>query len=433
MEPVIVGFVGIVLLLVLFALNLPVSFSMALIGFAGFAYIVNFDAAAGLLSRDVFDTLSSYPLSVIVLFVLMGSFAFASGMSSRIYSTANILSGKMPAGMAIATVLACSAFAAICGSTAATAATIGRVALPEMSRSGYSDRLATGCIAATGSIGILIPPSTIFIVYSILTQQSVGDLFAAGIVPGILLTVFFLVVVFVLSLRGNLAPAGSATTFRQKIVSLGKVFDIIFLFLLSIGGLFLGWYSPSQAAGVGAAGALLIGIFHRKLTWQGFSMATKGGLRTSCMILFLIAGATIFGKFMAITTIPSMLAFWVAELAWPPFWVMVVICLMFFVAGCFIDAMALIMITIPIIYPVVLDLGYNPVWFGVVIVLISQIAVITPPVGVNVFVTKGIVPDIPIETIFRGTLPFLLALIFMLALVILFPNLVLILPNILRG
>jgi tripartite ATP-independent transporter DctM subunit len=433
MDPVIVGFIGIVVLFFLFAMNLPVSFSMALVGLAGFAFIVNWNAAAGLISRDFFDTFSSYPLSVIVLFVLMGSFAFASGMSSRIYNSANTLAGKMPGGMAIATVLACSAFAAICGSSAATAATIGKVALPEMKRFGYSDKISTGCIAATGSIGILIPPSTIFIVYSILTQQSVGDLFAAGIMPGILLTVFFLVVILIMSRLSSDFPKGVKTTFRQKIIALIRVFDIVFLFLLSIGGLFLGWYSPSQAAGIGAAGTLLIGLIHRKLTWQAFFSATKDGLRTSCMILFLIAGATIFGKFMTVTTIPSVISVWVSGLSWPPFWIMVVIAVMFFVAGCFIDAMALIMITIPIIYPLVLDLGYDPVWFGVLIVLISQIAVVTPPVGVNVYVTKGIAPHVPIENIFQGTFPFLLALIFLLALVIMFPDLVLILPEVLNG
>jgi C4-dicarboxylate transporter, DctM subunit len=429
MDPVLVGLLGIVLLLALFLLNMPVAFAMAFVGFLGFGYLVGWGAAVSLLIRDIFSQLSNYPLNVIVLFVLMGSFAFASGMSQRLYASANKIAGKMPAGLAVATVLACSGFAAICGSTAATAATIGRVALPEMRRFGYSRRMATGCIASAGGIGILIPPSTIFIVYGILTEQSIGSLFAAGILPGIVLTLFFVLTVFAVSYLGNgVAPAGEASSLKDKLKAVGRISDIFFLFALSIGGMFLGWYSPNQAAGVGAAGALILGVLHRELTWKKFFDATKEGLRTACMIMMLIAGASVFGKFMAVTTIPANLSMWVSDLPLPPIGVMIIICLLFFVSGCFIDAMALIMLTIPIIYPVILQLNFDPVWFGVVIVLISQIAVVTPPVGVNVYVIKGIAPDVPIASIFRGTFPFLVAMIVLLGLVLLFPELVLWLP-----
>lgn len=432
MDPVIAGLVGIVLLLLLFILNMPVSFAMAMVGFIGFGYVIAWDASASLLIRDLFSQLSNYPLNVIVLFVLMGSFAFASGMSSRLYDSAHKIAGKMPAGLAVATILACSGFAAICGSTAATAATIGRVALPEMRRFGYSHRLATGCIASAGVIGILIPPSTIFIVYGILTEQSIGSLFAAGIVPGIILTIFFVLTVFTVTYRNkDIAPRGEATTFGEKIKALLRIADIFILFALSVGGLFLGWYSPNQAAGVGAAGALILGLIHRELTWKKFFDATREGLRTACMIMLLIAGASVFGKFMAVTTIPANLSTWVSGLPLPPMGIMALICLMFFVGGCFLDAMALIMLTIPIIYPVVLQLNYDPIWFGVVIVLISQIAVVTPPVGVNVYVTKGIVPDVPIAKIFRGTFPFLVAMVILLGIVLIFPNMILWLPNLL--
>jgi tripartite ATP-independent transporter DctM subunit len=338
----------------------------------------------------------------------------------------------MPAGLAVATILACSGFAAICGSTAATAATIGRVALPEMRRFGYSHRLATGCIASAGVIGILIPPSTIFIVYGILTEQSIGSLFAAGIIPGIVLTLFFVLTVFAVAYRNrDIAPRGEATTIKVKIMALLRVSDIFILFALSIGGLFLGWYSPNQAAGVGAAGALILGLIHRELSWKKFFNATREGLRTACMIMMLIASASVFGKFMAVTTIPANLSTWVSGLPLPPMGIMALICLMFFVGGCFLDAMALIMLTIPIIYPVVLQLNYDPIWFGVVIVLISQIAVVTPPVGVNVYVTKGIVPDVPIAKIFRGTFPFLVAMVILLGIVLIFPNMIMWLPNLL--
>ena len=432
MDPVIVGLVGILILLLLFALNMPVSFAMAFVGFAGFGYLVNWDAAVSLLIRDIFSQLSNYPLNVIVLFVLMGSFAFASGMSGRLYDSAHKMSGKMPGGLAVATILACSGFAAICGSTAATVATIGRVALPEMQRFGYSQRLATGCIASAGVIGILIPPSTIFIVYGILTEQSIGSLFAAGIIPGVALTLFFVMTVFILALRNrDIAPSGKPTSFAVKLKAMWRVADIFLLFGLSIGGLFLGWYSPNQAAGVGAAGALLLGLIHRELSWQKFFRASKEGLRTACMIMMLIAGASVFGKFMAVTTIPANLSMWVSGLPLPPIGIMALICIMFFVGGCFLDAMALIMLTIPIIYPVILQLNYDPVWFGVVIVLISQIAVVTPPVGVNVYVTKGIALDVPIAKIFSGTFPFLVAMFILLIIVILFPNMIMWLPNLL--
>jgi tripartite ATP-independent transporter DctM subunit len=412
---------------------MPVSFAMAFVGFLGFGYLVTWEAAVSLLVRDIFSLLSNYPLNVIVLFVLMGSFAFAAGMSGRLYESANQIAGKMPAGLAVATVMACSGFAAICGSTAATAATIGRVALPEMRRFGYSRRMATGCIASAGGIGILIPPSTIFIVYGILTEQSIGSLFAAGILPGITLTLFFVLTVFTISYLGKgTAPVGKANSLGVKLKALWRITDIFLLFALSIGGMFLGWYSPNQAAGVGAAGALILGLLHRELTWEKFCIAAKEGLRTACMIMMLIAGASVFGKFMAVTTIPANLTMWVSDLPLPPTGIMVIICLLFFISGCFLDAMALIMLTIPIIYPVILQLNFDPIWFGVVIVLISQIAVITPPVGVNVYVIKGLVPDVPIAHIFRGTLPFLAAMIILLGCVLLFPDLVLWLPHLLN-
>jgi tripartite ATP-independent transporter DctM subunit len=340
----------------------------------------------------------------------------------------------MPAGLAVSTILACSGFAAICGSTAATAATIGRVAMPEMRRFGYSRRLATGCIASAGSIGILIPPSTIFIVYGILTEQSIGSLFAAGILPGILLTLFFVVTVFLVSfMNKDVAPGGEASSFKAKLTALWRISDIFLLFAVSVGGMFMGWYSPNQAAGVGAAGALLLGLAHRELTFRKFFNAAREGLRTACMIMMLIAGASVFGKFMAVTSIPANLSTWVAGLPLPPTGILILICLLYFVSGCFLDAMALIMLTIPIIYPVVLDLNCDPVWFGVVVVVISQIAVLTPPVGVNVYVIKGIAPDVPIATIFRGTFPFLVAMAVLLAGIIAFPDLVLWLPRLLES
>ncbi|MFH0994729.1 MAG: TRAP transporter large permease [Pseudomonadota bacterium] len=432
MDPVTTGIVGIFVMLFLFTLNMPISFAMAIVGFFGFGYIINWNAAVSLLTRDIFSTLSNYSLNVIVLFVLMGSFAFASGMSSRLYNSAHKLAGKLPGGLAVATILACSGFAAICGSTAATAATIGRVALPEMKRFGYDPKMATGCIAASGTIGIMIPPSTIFIVYGILTEQSIGTLFAAGVFPGLLLTFFFILVVLFIAIKyKNAVPAGLSSTIAEKLISLWQIIDIFLLFGISIGGLFLGWFSPNQAAGVGAAGALIIGLFHRELSWKKFTAATREGLRTACMIMFLIAGASVFGKFMAVTTIPAKLSTWVSLLPLPPIAIIFLICILLFIGGCFIDAMALVMLTMPILYPVILQLNYDPIWFGVIIVLLSQIAVVTPPVGVNVYVLKGIAPDIPISDIFKGTFPFLYAMVVLLVLAVVFPELILWFPRLL--
>ena len=311
MSPELVGILGMLFLLLLFIAGMPVSFAMAFVGFLGFGYLMGFEAGIAILLRDFYVVFSTYPLNVIVLFVLMGSFAFASGMSRRMYDASYKISGQLPAGLAVATVLACSGFAAICGSTAATAATIGKVAFSEMRRYGYHNTLSTGTIAAAGAIGILIPPSTIFIVYGILTEQSIGQLFAAGVVPGILMTILFIGVIFLLTMgKSDMAPAGQRTTGFEKLKALLSVTDILVLFFVSIGGLLLGWFTPNQAAGIGVAGTLLIGLINRELTWKGFYGATKQGLGIACMILCLIAGATVFGHFMAASTIPLILSDW---------------------------------------------------------------------------------------------------------------------------
>lgn len=430
MSPVVTGIVGIFLLLLLFLLRMPVAFSMTLVGVAGFSYLAGPEPALGLLKQDIFDTFSSYPLSVIPMFILMGSFAFASGISRRLYDTAYTWVGQLRGGLTIATVLACSGFAAICGSTAATAATMGKIALPEMQKYKYSDMLATGTIAAAGTLGILIPPSTILIVYGILTEESIGKLFVAGLLPGVLLSLLFVATVAIICTRNpQLGPSGAPTTWRKKIAAVKGIIEAFLLFVLTIGGLFLGWFSPTQAGAIGAGGALLIGLIRRQLSWQTFFEAGKDGLRTSCMVLFIITGATVFGHFMAVTMIPFMLADWVGSLPMPSFAIMAVIVFIYFIGGFFMDSMALVVVTIPIFFPMVMKLGFDPIWFGVIIVLVSEMGVITPPVGVNVFVIKGIAPEIPLEVIFKGILPFLLALILFTIVLMIFPQLATYLPS----
>ena len=430
MTPETVGIVGIGLLLLLFIARMPVAFSMAFVGFVGFAYLSGVDPALALLSQDIFETFSSYPLSVIPMFILMGSFAFASGISERLFQTTYTWVGALRGGLTIATVLACSGFAAICGSTAATAATMGKIALPEMRKYKYDITLATGTVASAGTLGILIPPSTVFIVYGILVEESIGKLFVAGVLPGIILTILFVGVVAILCIRNpSLGPSGMATSWKEKIRATGGIIEAVILFILAIGGLFLGWFSPTQAGAIGAGGALLIGLIRRKLTWKNFVESGKDGLLTACMVLFIITGAVIFGHFLAVSTIPFLLADWIGNLPISKMAIMAVIIFIYFMGGFFMDSMALIVVTVPIFYPIVQRLGFDPIWFGVIIVLTAEMGVITPPVGVNVFVIKGIAPDVPLEWIFRGIMPFLAALILLTIIITLVPQIATFLPS----
>ena len=430
MSSVTVGLIGIVFLVIIFLLGMPVGFAMAFVGLAGFCYLVSPNAGLSLLARDVFSTLSSHSLTVIPMFVFMGSIAFASGMSRRLYNAGYTIFGQMRGGLAIATIAACAGFAAMCGSTNATAAAMGRVSLPEMKRYNYDDSLATGCVAAAGSLGILIPPSTIFIVYGILTGESIGKLFVAGVFPGILLATLFIIVVSLLCLRNpSIAPRGAPTSWREKLAGLTGVIEMLVLFILVVGGLFLGWFSPTQAGGAGAAGALLIGLSRRQLNWHGFLFAVKDALRITCMVMVIVTGAIVFGHFIAISKIPLVLADWVGGLPLPSAAIMGLIVLMYLIGGCFMDALALITLTIPIIFPLVLTMGFDPIWFGVIIVLVTEMGVITPPVGVNVYVIKGIAKDVPLETIFKGIFPFLGALLVAVGILMAFPQIATFLPS----
>ncbi len=428
-----IGIIGIIALVVLLYSKMPVGFAMAFLGLIGFGYVVNFDAASSLLARDVWDVFSSYNLTVIPLFVFMGQIAFHAGISRRLYDSAYVLLGHRRGGLAMTTVGACAGFSAICGSTNATAATMATVALPEMKRYGYDMGLATGTVAAAGSLGILIPPSVIFIVYGILTEQSIGKLFAAGIVPGILLCVLFLTTIH-LRVRKNpsLAPPGPKTGFREKIRSFVGILEALVLFLLVMGGIFFGFFTPTEAAAVGAFMTLLIAIIRRQLRWIDFIQSLADTTKISCMIMVIVTGAVIFGHFMAITRLPYTLANYVGSLPLGPHAVIGLIILVYLVGGCFMDALAMIMLTIPIFFPVVQTLGFDPIWFGVVIVLVTEMGVITPPVGVNVYVVYGVARDVPLETIFKGVYPMLLALLVCNLFLIVFPQIALWLPSLMH-
>lgn len=430
MNPTAAGLIGIAALFLLIFLRMPVGFVMAAVGFVGFGCTVSFDASMNMIAKDLFSVFGSYSLTVIPLFVLMGQLAYHSGISTRLFNAAYKFIGHWPGGLAVATIGACAAFAAICGSTNATAATMGAATLPEMKRYNYKPELATGAVAAGGSLGILIPPSVIFIVYGILTEQSIGRLFMAGLLPGLLLTLLFIIAIFIwTSLRPELGPKGPTFSLRARLASLSGLIETLLLFILIMGGLFLGIFTPTEAGAIGACGTLLLALAGRNLTLKGFLAALFETTRISCMILVIVAGATIFGHFLAVTRIPFDIAQGVSEIQLPRWAIMLLIIAVYLIGGCVMDALALVMLTIPIFYPVVLYLGYDPIWFGVIIVLVTQIGVITPPVGINVYVVSGVARDVPLDIIFRGVLPFLVALIIGTLLLIPFPQIALFLPG----
>ena len=433
MTPTDAAYLGFALLLLLLAASMPVGFVMAVVGLLGFALVVSPQAAFSMATIDLYTTFSDYNLTTIPLFVLMGQVAFHTGISRGLFHAAYHWLGRLPGGLAMSTVGACTAFGAICGSGPATSATLASVALPEMRRYRYGMELATGCVAAGGSLGMLIPPSIVFIVYAILTEQSIGKLFIAGVAPGLLIALLFCGVIWMeCARRPQLGPPGPAFTWREKVVSLSGVWETLVLFALVMGGMFLGFYTATEAAAIGAAGTMVIALCKRELTWRKLLQCLNETLRTSCMVMTIVAGAIIFGRFLALTRVPSELAAWMAALPLPGWAIIGLIILFYFVGGCFLDALALDILTIPIFYPVVQALGYDLIWFGVMIVVVTQMGVITPPVGVNVYVVSGMARDVPIEQVFRGSLPFLWALVFAALLLTVFPQIALWLPGLLR-
>lgn len=426
------GLAGIAIFFLLLILRMPIAFAMAVVGFAGFSYLTSTGAAFSMVARDIFATFASHTLSVIAMFVWMGFLAYYSGIGSRLYEFAYKAIGHWPGGLAVATQVACAVFGAICGSNTATAATMGAIALPEMKKYGYRDSFATASVAAGGVLGVLIPPSVIMIVYGMSTEQSVGKLFMAGILPGILLTILYMATSYLLAVRNPaLGPAGPKAGWGERFAALkGGLGEVLAIFALSMGGLFAGWFTPTEAGAVGAAGVLAVSLVGRRMSWDGFKKSLADATKTTAMIMLMIAGAIIFGRFMAVSKIPFALADWAGALPLPSFAVMGVVLVIYLILGCFIDALALVLLTIPIFYPVVVGtLGYDPIWFGVIVVLVVAMGVITPPVGMNVYIIKGVAPDVALETIFQGIWPFLAALVVCLAILMFFPQIVTFLPG----
>ncbi len=430
MSPNTIAIIGVVLLILLFLSRMPVAYVMALIGLLGFAYMTSVEAALSILGKDFWVMFSSYNLTVVPMFVFMGTMAFYSGMGGRLYNAAYRFLGQLPGGLAIATCYACAAFGACCGSTTAAAAAMGKVILPEMKKYNYDPALATGCVASAGSLAILIPPSTILIIYGVMTEESIGKLFAAGILPGILLATCFALAVFIICWRNpKLGPPGMKATWKERIASLSGVVEMFILFALVMGGLFVGWFTPTEAGAAGAAGAMLIPLARGQLTWRGLIDSLVETTRITAMVFLIVTGATIFGHFMAVTRVPFELSEWVGGLGVSPYIIMGFIIFGYLIGGCFMDSLALITLTVPVLYPLILKLGFDSVWFGVIIVLVGEMGVITPPVGINVYIIKGVAGDVPLETIFRGIFPFLVALIVCTAILIAFPQIALFLPS----
>jgi len=430
MNPLLLGLLGLVLLLTLLLLRMPIGLSMAVTGFAGFCMLSTIKAGFSLLGLVTYQTASSYALTVIPLFILMGQFAGHSRMGADLYRCAYRWIGFLPGGLAMATIAACAGFAAVSGSSLATAATMGIVALPEMKRFGYNDRLATGSVAAGGTLGILIPPSTVMVIYGILTEQPIGTLFIAGIIPGLLLSGLFLTTIYILTVRNlKLGPPGPRFPLRERIGALRSTGGLLGLFILVMGGLYGGWFTPTEAAGIGASGALLVTLIKRRLNRTNLLESLSETTLTTAMIFMILIGANIFGYFLAVSQIPDWVLRRATSYGMNRYLVLCLVCLIYMVLGCLMEGLAIMVITLPVIYPVMMSLGFDPIWFGIVITLFMEMSLITPPVGMNVFLISGVARDVPMAVIFRGVLPFFLTMAVCLVLLILAPQIALFLPG----
>jgi len=435
-----VGLIGIGLLLALMALRVPVAFAMMLTGVLGIGWLNSWPAAINTLATETWSTFTYIELTVIPLFVLMGTVAGASGMSRDLYNAAYAWVGHARGGLAYATILGCTGFAALSGSSVASALTIGRVALPQMRRFKYDDRFAAGAVAAGGTLGILIPPSTGFVIYAILTEESIGRLFLAGVLPGLLLSACFVLTIFVITAwKPHLGPAGERFSMRERLISLLRGTAILFIIIISIGGIYGGVFTPVEAAAVGAVLALILSIPRRQFTWSTFTQALLQTVSTSVMIYFIIVGASVFSPFLALTDIPGTLASQLQALALSPLLLLALVLATFIALGTFLDGFAMMVLVVPIVLPIIEASGLAQtlglqtaselkIWFGVVMVVILEMALISPPVGMNVFVVKS-VSGIPMRGIYQGIVPFWAAMFVCLAILVAVPQLSLILPN----
>jgi len=426
-----VGIIGIAILLaVLFFLGMPVGFAMGIVGFCGFWYVVSFKAAINMVGSDIWSTFSSYGLTVIPLFIFLGYLAFNSGIAERLYSTAYKWVGHWRGGLAIATIGADELFAAICGSNTATAATMGKVALPQMQKYNYDNMLSSGTVVTGGTLGTVMPPSVVLIIIGLQTEQSIIKLFLGGILPAILLGSLFVLTIFILCrIKPNYGPAGPKTSFAEKIKSLTGVIEAIVIFFLVIGGLYSGWFTPTEAGAVGVFFTLCITVPLGRLSWKNLLSSIVDTLKISSMVFFLVTGAIIFGRFLAVTRLPFEVAEFASGLPVSPYVILAFVLFIYLIGGCFIDSLGFLVLTIPIFFPLGIALGFDPIWYSIILTMVTTIGAITPPVGVNIYVVKALAPEIELSTIFKSVSFFLLACVICIVILIIFPQIILIIPN----
>jgi len=429
-----VAVLGFVALFALMLLRVPVGMAMGLVGVSGFAYLVGGGPALKVVGHTSMRTVTDYTFGVIPMFLLMGAFVTNSGMSRELFQAANRFLGHRRGGLGVATVVACGAFAAICGSSVATAATFSTVAYPEMRRYDYPQSFATGVIAAGGTLGAMLPPSTVLAVYGIITEQDIGKLFIAGIVPGLLAAAMYILTITLIGIaRPNFLPRGPRASYRERIAALRSIWAPLLLFVFVVGGLYglpyMPKFTPTEAGGVGAMGAFLIGTLRQRLRRAEILRSLLQATRTAAAVFTVLIGALLFGYFLTITQTPQKVTQFLTGLGLGRYGVLALIMIMYLVLGCLMDAMAMIILTIPIIFPVILHLGFDPIWFGVIIVMTVELGLIHPPVGMNVFVIKSVVHDVSFSTIFRGVIPFICTDILRLVILIAFPILALWLPS----
>ena len=425
-----VAIIGFVVLFVLMLLRVPVGMAMGLVGVGGFAYLVGGSAALKNVGHTTARTVTDYNFAVIPLFLLMGAFATTSGMSRELFRAANAFVGHLRGGFGIATIAACGGFAAICGSSIATAATFSRVAYPEMRRFGYPQSFATGVIAAGGTLGIMIPPSTVFAVYGLITEQDVGKLFIAGVIPGLLAVAMYMMAITLIGFaRPGFLPSGQRSTLKERLAALRDVWATLLLFAFVIGGLYGGLFTATEAAGAGAGGAFLIGVARGRLSRADILRSLLETTRTTAAVFTVLIGAILFGYFLTVTQTPQKLTEFLTGLGVGRYGVLALIMVMYLILGCLMDALAMIILTVPIVFPVIVALGFDPIWFGVIIVMTVELGLIHPPVGMNIFVIKSVIEDVKISTIFYGVMPFIVTDLIRLAILIAFPILALWLPS----
>ena len=434
MELAIIGIIGIVvLLIVLFVFGMPVGFSMAVVGFCGFAYVVSFSAALNMVGADLWTTFSKYGLTVIPLFILMGYLAFNAGIAERLYDAAYKWMGHWRGGLAIATIGADELFAAICGSNTATAATMGAVALPQMKKYNYDTRLSSGTVVTGGTLGTVMPPSVVLIIIGLQTEQSIVELFLAGILPAIVLGLMFVATIFLLCrIYPNFGPAGPKSSFTEKLKSLLGVIEAITIFVLVIGGLYIGFFTPTEAGAVGVFFTFIVSVPARRLTWKGLFHSFENTLRISCMVFMLVTGAIIFGRFLAVTRLPFIIADFAAGLPVSSYVILTIVLIIYLIGGCFMDSLGFLVLTIPIFFPLGMALKFNPIWYSILLTMVTTMGAITPPVGVNIYVVKALAPDIKLATIFKSVSFFLVACVISIIILIFFPQLALVIPSLLH-